>query len=171
MRTRDPNPSLALARAIAALKEMTVPELQARHAAVFGEETRIHHRDLLVKRIAWRLQALAEGDLTERAKKRAAELANDADIRVRPLPPPSGAPPARVPAPAKTRREPRRLPMPGTVLTRVYKGKAIEVAVLPHGFEYDGRVYKSLSAVAKTVTGTHWNGFYFFGIGKEPTHA
>jgi hypothetical protein len=56
----------------------------------------------------------------------------------------------------------RRLPPPGTILTRTYKGARLQVRVLPAGFEYDGQVYKSLSAVAKAITGSHCNGFLFF---------
>jgi hypothetical protein len=54
------------------------------------------------------------------------------------------------------------LPLPGTILTRWYKGKMLCVQVLRHGFEYDGQVYKSLSAVAKAITGSHTSGFLFF---------
>ncbi len=55
--------------------------------------------------------------------------------------------------------------MPGTILTRQYKGHAIQVTVRDNGFEYLGEVYGSLSAVAKAITGSHWNGNYFFGLG------
>ena len=65
------------------LRAMTVSQLQAKYLEVFGEPTNSHNKDWLVKRIAWRMQALAEGPLSERARKRAAELANDADLRVR----------------------------------------------------------------------------------------
>jgi hypothetical protein len=58
----------------------------------------------------------------------------------------------------------RRLPMPGTVLTRQYKGRTVVVTILPNGFEYEGKVYRSLSAVATAVTGTHWNGYHFFNL-------
>ena len=51
---------------------------------------------------------------------------------------------------------------PGTVITRPYKGKTIAVAVREDGFEYDGEIYRSLTAVAKAVTGSHWNGHHFF---------
>jgi hypothetical protein len=57
--------------------------------------------------------------------------------------------------------------MPGAVITRQYKGDTIEVRVLPHGFEYLGEVYRTLSAVAKAVTGTHWNGYHFFRLGRK----
>src|SRR2546421_13105057 len=73
---------------VAALKAMTVAELRVRYAQVFREATQVGHKTWLVRRIAWRLQALAEGDLSERARRRAAELANDADLRL--LPPRSG---------------------------------------------------------------------------------
>ncbi|MBN1548492.1 MAG: DUF2924 domain-containing protein, partial [Syntrophaceae bacterium] len=70
---------------VQALSRMTVGELRERYIDVFGEETRSHHKDFLRKRIAWRLQALAEGSLSERARRRAEEIANDADLRIRML--------------------------------------------------------------------------------------
>jgi hypothetical protein len=72
-----------MAARIRALQEMTVPELRAKYREVFGEETRSRHKEFLWKQIAWRLQALEEGDLSERARRRAGEIANDADVRVR----------------------------------------------------------------------------------------
>ncbi len=57
-----------------------------------------------------------------------------------------------------------RLPKPGDVFSRDYKGRAITVRVLESGFEYEGRRFRSLSAIAKSVTGAHWNGLLFFGI-------
>lgn len=56
--------------------------------------------------------------------------------------------------------------MPGALLTREYKGRTIRVRVLPGGFDYEGTIYRSLSAVAQAVTGAHWNGYLFFGIEK-----
>src|SRR5262245_57970891 len=67
---------------VAALARMTVAELRTRFAELFHEPTRANNRTWLIKRIAWRLQALAEGDLSERARRRAIELANDADLRL-----------------------------------------------------------------------------------------
>jgi hypothetical protein len=57
--------------------------------------------------------------------------------------------------------------MVGTVLVRQYRGRDIEVRVLTDGFEWEGQVFKSLSAVAKAVTGTQWNGRVFFGVKGE----
>jgi len=65
------------------LSRMTVSELRDKYLEVFGEQTRSRHKEFLKKRIAWRIQALAEGDLSERARRRAEELANDADFAER----------------------------------------------------------------------------------------
>ena len=69
-----------LAQDIATLPMLSVAQLRTRYAETFGEPTHAGHKAWLVKRIAWRLQALAEGDLSERARQRAAQLANDADL-------------------------------------------------------------------------------------------
>jgi hypothetical protein len=149
---------------IAALREMTPAQLREKYLEVFGEVSRSGNKDFLFKRIAWRIQSLVEGTLSERARQRATELACDADIRVTmPRPPkvtPDGVGRAKT-APVGTGQ---RVPIPGTVLTRQYRGKLIEVTVLPKGFEYLGQLYRSLSAVAKVVTGSHWNGHLFFGL-------
>lgn len=157
-----------MAARIRRLREMTVPELRAEYARVFGEETRSHHKDQLWRKIAWRIQALEEGDLSERARRRAEELANDADVRIVP---PRGA--FGCPAPERTETHAfrtshdSRLPMPGTILTREYRGRETRVTVLEKGFECEGAVYRSLTAVAKAVTGSNWNGYHFFGLGPR----
>ena len=153
---------LNIVNEVAALQRLTVGQLRQRFAEVFGEATHASNRTWLVKRIAWRLQALAEGDLSERARRRAAELARDADLRLNPprsktTPTPPLPEPISVPAPVD-----HRLPPPGTLLTRPYKGQLVQVQVLTDGFAYAGRVYPSLSAVAKAITGSHCNGFLFF---------
>jgi hypothetical protein len=73
---------LNIGKELTALKGMTAGELRDKYALVFGEEPRTRHKQFLVKRIIWRLQAAEQGDLTERARRRAAELANDADLRM-----------------------------------------------------------------------------------------
>ena len=154
-----------LATEIAALPRLRVSELRARFAAVFGELTPSHNKVWLVKRLAWRLQALAEGDLSQRARQRAAELVHDADLRLSPpradQAPADGAQPQ---APTLRIQTDDRLPRPGAILTRRYKGRTLQVEVLEHGFAYDGQVYRSLSAVAKAVTGSHCNGYLFFRL-------
>ena len=156
-----------LAKELAALERMGPTELRAKHQEVFGEPTRAGNKAYLVKRIGWRMQMLAEGDLTLRARQRAAELARDADLRM--TIPKSPQPSQRMDQQVVTgtiRSSDLRMPTPGTVLARQYKGQTIQATVLPNGFEYDGEVYKSLTAIAEKVTGTHWNGHLFFGLRK-----
>jgi hypothetical protein len=162
--------TLNIEKELAALRRMSVGQLRDRYAEVFGEPTRSFHKDYLVRRIAWRMQAAAEGDLTERARKRAAEIANDADLRLRPPPRLRLAGTSDGPTVTKSLTLPadQRLPLPGSLLTRDYKGQRISVRVLPKGFEFEGEVYRSLSGIAQMVTGCHWNGWLFFNI-KSPS--
>ena len=159
-----------VAKEVATLKAMSVGELRVRYAEVFGEPARTGHKVWLIKRIVWRLQALAEGDLSERARRRAAELANDADLRL--YPPRSAQVVSSNKASTPSVQQPdHRLPPIGRTLSRFYKGRLLHVRILPKGFEFDGVVYQSLSAVAKAITGTHTNGFLFFrlvGKGDSP---
>jgi Protein of unknown function (DUF2924) len=150
---------------LAALPRLTVADLRCRYAQVFGEATRVGNKAWLVKRIAWRLQALAEGDLSERARRRAAELTNDADLRLSPPRPAPTLPVAVADRPARLpgKRNDRRPPV-GTILTRPYKGTTVQVRVLEHGFVHRGTIYPSLSAVAKAITGSHCSGYLFFRI-------
>jgi len=154
---------------LAQLQRLTIPELKTRFAQLFGEHTPANNRVWLLKRIAWRMQALAEGGLSERAQRRAAELANDADLRLNPPVPrrPATPTPAPSPLPAEKAAIDKRLPPAGTILARKYRGETLQVQVLQHGFAYNGQVYKSLSAVAKTITGSHCNGFHFFGLAQQ----
>ena len=150
-----------VAREAAALQRLTVPQLRQRYAEVYNETTNAGNRAWLIKRILWRMQALAEGDLSQRARQRAQELANDADLRLNPpatmvLPIPATPPPTPRP------QVDDRLPPPGTILTRLYKGRTLQVQILTEGFAFEGRIYPSLSAVAKAATGTHCNGYLFF---------
>lgn len=160
---------LNVEKEVVALRQMTVPQLREKYRDVFGHETRSRHKAFLIKRIVWRLQALAEGDLTERARRRAEELANEADLRLSPPKPKAAGdrPAGRIATATLHLPGDSRLPMPGAVLTREYKGDTVEVLVLPNGFQYAGEVYRSLSAVAKAVTGKHWNGYHFFGLKKR----
>jgi len=158
--------SLNVGKELAALKAMTVPELRARYDEVFGEECRARHKEFLWKRIIWRMQANEEGGLSERARRRAEELANDADLRMY-------APRTRASRSVGTTTgrlaafDDSRVPLPGTELTRPYKGRLIQVLVREKGFEYEGTVYRSLSAVAQAVTGSHWSGHLFFNLGRK----
>jgi len=156
------NPSMA--KEIEALQEMTVFELRDRYIEVFGEETRSRNKRFLQKRIAWGLQAREQGGLSERALRRAEELARESDLRLIAPRGDRGASVGRTVVGRVARTHDRRLPMPGAVITREYRGGTVSVTVLDRGFEYEGQVYRSLTAIARAVTGTHWNGFHFFGL-------
>jgi len=156
----------SIPKQIAALERMTVGQLQKRYAEVFGEPARSGNKQWLFRRVAWRIQALAEGDLAtraiERSRERARELARDADLRLRPppSPPPTLARGTVATMPIAVQRD-VRVPPPGTLLARRFKGHEYRVTVLPHGFEYDGEVFRSLSAVAHAISGSHCNGMLF----------
>jgi hypothetical protein len=157
-----------ITKEVAVLRRLTTGQLRQRYADVFGEATNANNKIWLIKRIAWRLQAQAEGAISERARRRAGELANDADLRMNP-------PPVKDAVPAADRTvvdvlplwADNRLPPAGSVITRRYKGEDLQVKVLDDGFEFEGEVFASLSAVARKITGQHMNGFLFFKLGKE----
>ena len=157
------------------LARMTVGQLKQKYLEVFGDETRSGHKQFLFRRIAWRIQALAEGGLSERARRRALEIANDADLRIR-APQSWFGRDATIDHRLSVRRKvasdlDSRLPPPGSCLEREYKGQRIIVRVLVDGFEFDGRAYRSLSAIAREVTGTKWNGFAFFDMAPNTEAA
>lgn len=161
-----------VAAELKALERMTAGELREKYLQVFGEESRSGNRDFLRKRLAWRIQALAEGGLSERALRRAEELANDADLRIRA--PKGGAPLSIDVAGGPTAigriavSQDRRLPMPGTVLVRRYRDEMVTVTVLDNGFEFEGRILKSLTAVVEAITGgSHQSGHRFFGLRRQ----
>jgi hypothetical protein len=158
---------------VAVLEHTSTNDLKRRFAEVCGYATGSRNRTWLIRRIAWHLQASAEGGLSERARARAAELAEGALLRAtaptirrvasvshdRPPAPqerPTAAPVANATA--------RRLPIPGSVIVRPYKGRDLRVKVLEQGLEFEGEVFKSLSAVAKHITGSHCNGYLFFRL-------
>ncbi len=148
----------AMRKEIDELSTMPVGQLRQKYLEVFGEVSRSSHRQFLFRRIAWRIQAIAEGGLSERARRRALEIANDADLRIRPPKPKFGPDVALDPKLSVSRKVTNaldpRLPPPGTYLEREYKGRQIIVKILVNGFEFDGEIYRSLSAIAHEVTGT-----------------
>jgi hypothetical protein len=165
------NMDKTIIRSIEELASSKIPALKMRYRELFGEDSKSSNKQFLFRRIAFRLQANAEGDLSERARRRIGDIADDRDLRVR-------APKEFVAQPAcdspliGRARPPKdyRLPGPGTLLTRRLGDRQIVVKVLNDGFEYESRRYRSLSAIAREVTGTRWNGLLFFGL-AERRHA
>jgi hypothetical protein len=155
------------------LAERTVPELRVRHEELFGEAARSTHKQYLTRQMAWRLQAEAEGGLPEETRQMALAIARDAPLRLR-IESAALRGTQEVERTATTRlasTHDSRLPMPGSLLMKEHKGETHVVKVLDGGFEYQGRVYRSLSAIAQQITGTKWNGYAFFSLTKEAPHG
>lgn len=145
---------LGLAAELARLKDLGVHEMQERFRELFGFQARSTHQAYLRKRLAFRIQELSLSGLSENARLRMEELATA------PFPEPRRPKP---PSPGK-KDKPRdlRLPPPGSIFTRNYQDKVHEVKVLLDGFEYGGKHYRTLSKVAREITGMQWNGYLFF---------
>ncbi len=143
---------------ILALKEASVPELQKRYSELFdGKKAPSNNKTCLWQRIAYRIQELEYGSLPEEARDKAKELAQEYDpINNKKLRPEIGN--------KQHISRDRRLPIPGTVITKNYKGTDIRVKILDKGFEYNSNIYRALTAIAKEITGSHWNGFLFFNL-------
>jgi hypothetical protein len=159
--------------AIIAVGSMNIPALRVKYREVFKEDSRSNNGPYLRKRIQYRIQEIAYGGLSERAKARIQELAVDAPIRRRGFPVAKEIAPPAVAAPdpsaplavATSNRDPR-LPPAGTTLRRQY-GKDLNVVVVEaDDFVFRGQRHKTLSKIARLITGTSWNGFTFFGLTK-----
>lgn len=155
-----------IAAEIARLQNMTVTSLAEKFETLIGEKFRSRNKRYLIRRIAWRLQANAEGGLSERALKRDAELALDSEVRVTP-PKHSKSSQAIIVAAASTPVRDSRLPPNGSFLYREYKGKPIRELVMEDAFEYEGQVFQTLTAMANAITGSHVNGFQFLKLGNK----
>jgi len=129
-----------IAAELAVLDRLSTGDLAERYADLHGQPCRTRHRAYLIRKIAWRIQANAEGDLSERARKRAAELADDAEVRVMApktmICPPQVGETATVTRPIPTgddKPTDPRLPASGSAIVRKYKGRTIRAVVLEDG--------------------------------------
>jgi hypothetical protein len=147
---------------ISALKDAPLEDLQKKFDELHpGEKIPTSNKTYLWRRIAYRMQELEYGGLSENAQQRVSELISEYDpINNKAL----RATPGSTEAQAVKGRRDRRLPIPGTTIIKNYKGSHIEVKTLAKGFEYNGKQYASLSAIAKEITGMQWNGFQFFNL-------
>ena len=142
---------------IAALEKASVEELQKRYKELYGEDTASANKTYLLRKIAYRLHELEYGSLSIEAKHRLEELIvtydpiNNKTLRL-----------DKVMINQTISTKDKRLPIPGTTITKEYKGSIYKVRVLEKGFEYNGKIYKSLTAIAYEITGSHWNGYSFF---------
>lgn len=133
---------------IAALKTMPAPQLKKQWRELFDTEPPPYNRRFLEHRLAYRIQELAYGGLKPETVKRLEALGDQLDggrIDVR-------------------KRKADERPIIGTRLIREFQGVEHCVTVRDSDYEYQGRPYKSLSAIARAITGTRWNGWAFFGL-------
>ncbi len=143
---------------IMALKNAPLEAIKAKYAALYGQDSpSSSNKVFLWRKIAYRLQELEYGGLPDDTKNRINELikrydpVNNNTLRPKKNPGKEG----------KNGRD-KRLPIPGAIIRKEYKDQLIEVKVLENEFEYQGKSYKTLSAVATAVTGDHLNGYTFF---------
>jgi hypothetical protein len=132
---------------LAQIPTMEIGALKTMWRDLHGSEPPPYNRKYLESRLAYRVQELAYGGLKPQTLKRLAALAEELE--------PRGA------------RSNAGVPVAGTRLLREWQGVEHSVTVLADGFEYQGRPYQSLSAIARSITGTRWNGWVFFGLRKQ----
>jgi hypothetical protein len=138
----------SIAAQVAALPKTPTPELKRMWRELFDKEPPGFSRSYLISRLSYRLQELHFGGLKPATRAKLDALADALD-------------------PKTARRRVVDRPVAGAQLIREWRGVEHKVTVLPDGFEWEGRRYKSLSAVARAITGTRWNGFTFFGVKRH----
>ena len=147
---------------ILALKTASLPALQKEYSVLYdGKKAPSTNKTYLWQKIAYRVQELEYGGLPEEAKNKVKGLAKEYDPINNKALRPNGI---NNNADKACISRDRRLPMPGTLITKNYKGTDIRVKILEKDFEYNGKIYRTLTAIAKEVTGSHWNGFLFFSL-------
>jgi len=145
----------SITQEIQELQAMTVPELVEQYESVFGKPPRVKHREWLWRRIAWRIQEQRFGGLSQVARRKLDELIAELDL-----------PLGRDRVVRGSLETPGRSsdPIPGTTLVRDWKGIEVRATKAEGGWEHDGTVYRSLSALVKAVTGSHCSGRAWFGL-------
>jgi hypothetical protein len=139
------------------LKNKSLEDLKAKYQEVFGQEPPSNNKVFLWRKIAYRLQEMEYGGLSKETQTRINNLIDRYDPINNKM-----FRPQKSPGKVKNKERDTRLPMPGAIIRKTYKGQLLEVKVLEKGFEYQNQHYKTLSAVAKAITGIHWNGYLFF---------
>lgn len=164
---------------IMGLKSLSTGELLKKYEELFGgKKAPSNNKTYLWRKLAFRIQELEYGGSTrsddglahhyggisEEVQNRVNELVEEYDpVNNKALRPNNTFQDIQSDAKPIHSRD-RRLPIPGTVITKEYKGSAIQVKVLDRGFEYRNKVYRSLTAITKDITGSHWNGYLFFNL-------
>lgn len=139
---------------LSALKTMSLEELKTKWQELYGDEAPQYKTQFLIKKLAYRIQELYHGGLSTEAK-------NYISLRA------SSDPLATIQTKIPQARKVTEDLLPGTRFVRIWNDKRYEVIVREDGFEFEGKLYRSLSAIARDITGTRWNGKVFFGYKKQ----
>ena len=143
---------------ITKLTHYSLDELKAKYKELFDQESESNNRTFLGRLIAHRLQEIKLGALSKVAKDRLNELIQRYDpINNKEFRP--DAPFAK----NKSGRD-RRLPIAGTEIIKKYKGQQYVIKVAENSFEFNGKIYRTLSRIAEEITGVHWSGYAFFNL-------
>lgn len=150
---------------IESLEAMRIDELRTKYFEVYQYHSNSRNREFLERKIAWKIQANFFGDISSESREVAHKIANLSSLKVHKkfktnLISIDGF--EKI-IDLKLKRD-SRLPMPGAILTKIHNGKNIIVKVLDKGFEFENKKYNSLSAIAREVMGSNWNGYKFFGL-------
>jgi hypothetical protein len=156
---------LNVEKELSKMEAMSVSQLRELYESVFGEITTSRHKKCLIKRIIWRMQANRFGGLCTKVRQKALDAADEADLRTY-APKPKAAQGGNFTKTKKLVLGETEIAY-GTTLKRVFKGREIVVRIEESGIWYNGENYNSLSAVAREVTGTRWNGRLFFGLNSS----
>jgi hypothetical protein len=144
----------SILKQIARLQKLPIDALRERWRDLLGNEPPAYCRALLVRRLGYRLQELALGGLDQQDRERIRNAVTDGKF--------AEAEPFK-----KDRPKQKEMPVIGTRLVREWNGGRYEVTIVRDGFEFQGRTYRSLTAITKAITGTHWNGPAFFGLRRN----
>ncbi len=144
---------------LAELERLSHVSLKRRWRDLFGNEPPAYGRQFLRRRLAYRIQERAFGGLSENARTQMEALVPSVESQEN----------QSAPSRAKPGKTKPGLAPPGTRLIREFRDKRYEVVVGEKGFEFEGRRYRSLSAIAREITGTQWNGPAFFGLREKST--
>lgn len=147
-------------RQIADLQNLSHDELRQLWRTLIGGDPPAYNRTFIVSRLTYRIQELACGGLSERARRTMREVLDE-----------NGFDENACDGGARRRQRDRKrkegMPVLGTRFVREWNGRRYEVTVVNGGFEFEGRRYRSLTAITKAITGTHWNGRAFFGLRSD----
>jgi hypothetical protein len=154
--TTEREPIAALFARLAEIQAMTTGQLRTEFQRLSGRPTGSWNREWLRRKVSWLIQE------SQRQSSDGVELPTLVpEVRDQPRSPRLDAPIQIMPG--RGVRDPR-LPRPGTEIVRMYRGLRLVIRVREDGFEWNGLLYRSLTALARAITGTHWNGRLFFGL-------